>query len=60
MSMGRTKCKNNISNVLCPVETERVVQNIQNTKFSIFIDEISDITNDKWMTFLVRYADGKQ
>lgn len=57
MSMGRTKCQNIISKVLCPVETERVVNSIQNTKFSIFIDETSDITNDKWMTFLVRYVD---
>jgi len=47
MTMGRTKCKNIISNVLCPVETERVFNNIQNTKFSIFIDETSDITNEK-------------
>jgi len=57
MTMGRTKCKNIISNVLCPVETERIINNIQNTKFSIFIDETSDITNEKWMTFLVRYVD---
>ncbi|EFN72178.1 hypothetical protein EAG_14359, partial [Camponotus floridanus] len=55
MNMGRTKCKNIISNVLCSVETERVVNNIQNTRFSIFIDEISDITNEKWMTFFIRY-----
>ena len=57
MSMGRTKCTQIITNVLGPVETDRVVNNIQNTKFSIFIDETSDITNDKWMTFLVRYVD---
>lgn len=57
MNMGRTKCKNIISNVLCPVETERVVNNIQNMKFFVFIDETSDITNEKWMTFLVRYVD---
>jgi len=55
MNMGRTKCKNIISNVLCAVETERV-NNIQNMRFSIFIDETSDITNEKWMTFLVRYV----
>jgi len=57
MSMGRTKCKNIITNVLCPIETERVVDKIQNTKFTIFIDETSDICNNKWMTFLVRYVD---
>jgi len=56
MSMGRTKCKNIITNVLCPIETERVVDKIQNTKFTRFIDETSDICNNKWMTFLVRYV----
>jgi len=59
MTMSRTKCKNIVTNALYPIERERVVNNIQNTKFSIFIDETSDITNDKWMTFLVRYVDAK-
>lgn len=59
MSMGHTKCQKIISNVLCPVETERVVDSIQNTKFSIFIDETSDLTNKKWLTFLVRYVDSE-
>jgi len=44
--MDRTKYKNVITNVLSTVETERVVDNIQNTKFSIFIGETSDICND--------------
>lgn len=57
MSMSRTKCRNIITNVLCPVETDRVVNKLQNTKFTIFIDETSDVTNNKWMTFLVRYID---
>ena len=57
MSLSRTKCKNIISNVLCPVETKHVVNCIQNTKFSVFIDETSDICNEKWMTFLVRYVE---
>jgi len=59
MSMGRTKCTNVISNVLCPVETDRVIKNIQNSKFSVFIDETSDISNEKWMTFLVRYVNSE-
>jgi len=29
ISMARSKCSNLISNVLCPVETDHVVQNIQ-------------------------------
>jgi len=56
MTMSRIKCQRIISNVLCPIETNRVVDIIQNTKFTIFIDETSDISNQKWMTFLVRYV----
>jgi len=56
MSMSRTKCKNIILNVLCPVEIDRVVDIIQNTKFTIYIDEMSDISNEKWMMFFVRYV----
>jgi len=52
MTMSRIKCQKIISNVLCPIETDRVVDIIQNTKFTIFIDETSDISNQKWMTFL--------
>jgi len=59
MTISRLKCKNIITNALYPIEKERVVNNIQNTKFSIFIDEIFDITNNKWMTFLVRYVDAE-
>jgi len=48
--------------ILCTIsnrEKKRIANNIQNTKFSIFIDETSDITNDKWMTSLVRYVDAE-
>jgi len=39
MTMNRSKCQNVITNALYPIERERVVSNIQNTKFPIFIDE---------------------
>lgn len=57
MNINRSKCTNVITNVLCPDETQRVVNSIQNTKFSIFIDETSDISNKKWLTFFVRFVD---
>jgi len=31
-----TECTNIISNVLCPTETDRVIKNIRNSKFSVF------------------------
>ncbi|KAK0177224.1 hypothetical protein PV328_001300 [Microctonus aethiopoides] len=55
MSMGRTKCKNIITNVLYSVKRERVSDLMRNTKFPIYIDETCDITNEKWLTFFIRY-----
>ena len=57
MTMGRTKCRNVVTNAVYAMMRERVVESIQNQKFCIYLDETSDITNDKWMTFLVRYVD---
>lgn len=57
MSMGRTKCSNIISNVLYPIENENIVNKLKNTKFSVFIDETSDVCNKKWMIFFARYVD---
>lgn len=62
MSLGRTKCTNIITNVLCPIETDRLIKNInqnKNPRFSIFIDETADISNDnrRLFHFFVRYVD---
>ncbi|KYN28022.1 hypothetical protein ALC57_02571, partial [Trachymyrmex cornetzi] len=54
MRINRNKTPKVIKNVLCVREQERLVEKLQNNKFSIFVDETSDLTNDKWMTFLVR------
>lgn len=56
MGMGRTKCKNIITKVLYPVEMDRIINKLQNIKFSVFFHETSDTTN-KWMIFIVRYVD---
>ncbi|XP_018377619.1 PREDICTED: uncharacterized protein LOC108770486 [Trachymyrmex cornetzi] len=57
MRMNRNKAPKVIKDVLCVREQEWLVEKLQNNKFSIFVDETSDLTNDKWMTFLVRYVD---
>ncbi|KYM93673.1 hypothetical protein ALC62_15723 [Cyphomyrmex costatus] len=59
MTMNRNKAPKIISNVLCVREQKQLVDKLQNTKFSIFVDKTSDVTNDKWMTFLVWYVDPK-
>ncbi|KYN23164.1 hypothetical protein ALC57_04426, partial [Trachymyrmex cornetzi] len=53
MMMNRNKAPKVIKNVLCVREHERLVEKLQNNKFSIFVDETSDLTNDKRVTFLV-------
>ncbi|KAG5316536.1 ZN862 protein, partial [Acromyrmex insinuator] len=58
LHMDRTKCTEIITNILCPIETKHLVNKIQNTKFTVFIDFTSDIYKDNiWMSFQVRYVD---
>ncbi|KAH0550936.1 hypothetical protein KQX54_000039 [Cotesia glomerata] len=57
MTAGKTKVTGIISNVVSVHESERTVKNVQKAKFSIQVDETTDITNDKWMTLMVRYVD---
>lgn len=56
MVMNRKKGPEIINKVLYVREQERLVETLQNNKFSIFINETSDIT-EKWITFVVRYVD---
>ncbi|XP_074105446.1 protein FAM200A-like [Cotesia typhae] len=57
MTAGKTKATGIISNVVSVHESTRIVKNVQKTKFSIHVDETTDITNNKWMTLMVRYVD---
>jgi len=57
MTMNRKKAPEIVNNVSYAREQERLIETLQNNKFSIFIDETSDMTNEKWMTFLVRYVE---
>jgi len=49
-TMNRNKTPKIINKVLYAREQKRLVEILQNNKFSIFIDETSDLTNEKWMT----------
>lgn len=57
MKVGRTKCGQIITNVLCVREKERIIDNGRHTKFSVYEDETSDSTNDKWLSLVVRYVE---
>jgi len=54
-SLGRTKCINIVKEVLAKREVEKIVQILQTRKFSIMIDESTDISDTKLMCVLVQY-----
>lgn len=55
MNLKRTKCTEILKNVLCEVETQELIQHLQNHKFSILVDETTDISVKKQLCVLVRY-----
>ncbi|XP_066598799.1 zinc finger protein 862-like [Prorops nasuta] len=59
MTLGKTKVRNIITKVLCPYETERVSEDLKRHRFSVFVDETTDSTNEKKMTLITRHVDSK-
>lgn len=56
VTLNRTKCTNIIKNILSTVETDETISNLKICKFSILVDESTDITDTKFMCTLVRYV----
>ncbi|XP_055910829.1 uncharacterized protein LOC129945193 [Eupeodes corollae] len=55
--LGRKKCTSIIKNVLAKEETEELVDKLKKYKFSIMIDESTDICLNKLMCVMVRFFD---
>jgi len=55
-SLGRLKCANIVKNVIAKREVEKIVTNLRACKFSILIDESTDISDVKVMCILFRYV----
>lgn len=55
--LGRTKCTEIIKNVIAKEEKEHLIKKLQTNKFSILIDESTDIGLNKTMCVLVRFYD---
>lgn len=53
LSLGRTKCANIVEEVLAKQEVEKIVKILQKRKFSILLDENTDISETKLMCVLV-------
>jgi len=54
-ALGRLKCTNIVKDVIAKREVEKIVDNLQSCRFSILIDESTDISDTKIMCILVRY-----
>ncbi|KYM93750.1 hypothetical protein ALC62_15647 [Cyphomyrmex costatus] len=55
LSLARSKCSNIVKEVIAKRETEKLVENLQSRRFSILIDESTDITDTKIMCVLVQF-----
>lgn len=53
ITLGTTKCTEIIRNVLEPCETEELVEILKKSKFSILLDESTDISSKKLFCVLV-------
>jgi len=57
MSLGRKKLTRIVNNVICHQETDRISKVLRENKFSVYEDETSDVTNDKWLSLMIRYVE---
>ncbi|XP_070529870.1 SCAN domain-containing protein 3-like [Cardiocondyla obscurior] len=55
LSLSRKKCSKIVKNIIAKRETEKLILNLKTRKFSVLIDESTDISETKIMCVLVRY-----
>lgn len=55
LQLHRTKCSAVINNVLCPYFKSNLKDDIQNSKFSILVDESTDISITKYLGIVIIY-----
>jgi hypothetical protein len=60
MQMHRTKCSNIIKNVLVPYFVEDLKIDLGNNKFSLLLDESTDISTQKYLGIVIIYYSQKQ
>lgn len=56
VSLNRKKCSSIVKKIIAKIETEETVSYLKNVKFSILVDESTDICDTKFMCTLVRYV----
>lgn len=55
LKLSQKKCRQLIVNVLGKRETEKIINNLMTTKFSILVDESTTIANDKMLCLAAQY-----
>lgn len=55
MTLDKTKCTAILTNVIAKTVQEEIALHLQNTPFSVLVDESTDKSNDKNFCVLVKY-----
>ncbi|KAF0690927.1 Zinc finger protein, partial [Aphis craccivora] len=55
LKLHRTKCSKLILNVLSPSILQSLVEDIGNSKYSLIVDESTDVSVSKYMAYCIRY-----
>lgn len=59
--MHRTKCTERINGVLAPYVLKKLVADVADQRFSLFLDESTDVSVSKYIGVVIRYfSDSKQ
>lgn len=60
LNMGRTKITSIVKNAMGPHFKDKLVKKLLKSKFSIMVDETTDISSEKTMCIIVRYYDNEE
>lgn len=56
LSVARTKCSSIVKNIIAKHESEKIIEYLKTRRFSILVDESTDISDNKLMCILIRYV----
>ena len=59
LKLHKTKCTSIIKNVISPSLLESLISDIGQSKYSLIVDESTDISQNKWMCICVRFFNQK-
>lgn len=57
VTLGRSKLSFVANNVVSAAETDRLTHTLREQPFSVYEDEVSDNTLEKWLSLMVRYVE---